>query len=155
MSVKWQKNRRIKLLINPSFQLRMIGFFVGLALVMALVFYQTMSATMNVIKEQVNHLPLAQDQVVIEFLNGQKQFTMIVVGVSALFTIILLTIGGLLLSQKIAGPIERLREEMKRVREGQPVRNFLPRKGDFFQDFYSEFNDFAAHLGNKDRKQSN
>jgi hypothetical protein len=51
------------------------------------------------------------------------------------------------LTNRFAGPLFRLRRAMRDLAQGKPVEKIQFRKGDFWQDFASDFNVVAARLG--------
>lgn len=47
-------------------------------------------------------------------------------------------------TNRIAGPIYRLRQEIKRINEGNAPRTLVVRKGDMLHDLYAEYNQLVS-----------
>ena len=63
-----------------------------------------------------------------------------------LFFVVFAPFDLLRLSNRFAGPVFRLRREMKRLANGEKVRPVHFREGDFWQDFADSFNQIVERL---------
>ncbi|MBI1901776.1 MAG: hypothetical protein HYS13_11785 [Planctomycetia bacterium] len=66
--------------------------------------------------------------------------------VVSLFIIPLLVVDVLRFSNRFAGPVFRLRRELKRLADGEAVRPVHFRKGDFWHELAEDFNRVASQL---------
>jgi len=71
-------------------------------------------------------------------LSTQTPVTLFVMG--GVMSFIAMCFLGLYLTNKIAGPLVRLREEMRRVADGETPRTLVPREGDMAKSLYVEYN---------------
>jgi len=138
--------RRKKLLINPSFQLRFMGY-IGLALFIGLsVLYVSNFYYYDLLIAEGNDLGLDPDHPYFSFIDDQRTLlTQVYLGVSSVVFILLMAFG-LVLSHRIAGPLHHMQRVMRLVRhsEGGGARVHL-RKGDFFPEFEDIINETIDH----------
>ncbi|MCC7087328.1 MAG: hypothetical protein IT427_20190 [Pirellulales bacterium] len=66
--------------------------------------------------------------------------------IASLLVLPLVVIDVVRLSNRFAGPLYRLRREMRKLAEGEPVRTLKFRDGDFWAEFADEFNAVAQRL---------
>ena len=85
-------------------------------------------------------LNLPQDHVFYQFINEQKRTMNFLFAVTSLVAVIALGVGGLLISHRVAGPIERLKNHMKSIARGETDREVTFRKGDFFIELADAYN---------------
>lgn len=134
-------NRRKKYLIYPDFQIKLIalhGLTIGLVI---LLFWGGLSWQFHHLTSQgaLAHLP--GDHSYFRFLQYQKSLaiqwllTVSCVGLG-IYTFAVIT-----LSNRLAGPIVRLKEYFQAMSEnGKPTADLEFRKGDFFQELPQEIN---------------
>jgi methyl-accepting chemotaxis protein len=138
--------KRRNYLINPEFQLTVMAFFVGLAMVTIAIFYWSATMVFDNFAQTVQKLALPPDHSLVLFLaDNQHAMNMIFLTTSVLLFIFLL-LGGLILSHHIAGPIHRLKSHMQRVASGENFGDLNFRKKDFFQDVVPEYNKLLARV---------
>ena len=89
------------------------------------------------------------DPLIVEML-AEEKITMhyLFLGTSLVVTLILV-VGGLILSNKVAGPIYRLNKHMNQISDGEIDRPVNFRKGDFFPELAVAFNRVLAKLKSK------
>ena len=134
-------NPRKIFLINKPFQLSIIGWFSFLAFLMVIVFYTTIWYFFYNFKKEAASAGLPPGHVFFTFLNEQKMAIDHIFIFSSSLAILLIVIGGLILSHKVAGPIYQLTEHLKKhSKENIPPLQF--RKGDYFMEIPDALNDF-------------
>lgn len=140
--------KRRNYLINPEFQLTVMGFFVGLALVTIIVFYWAVRLVFNNFNDSLRNLPMTAENLneTLQFIaQNQRAMNMIFLTTSVLL-FLFLTLGGLILSHHIAGPIYRLKKHIQLVASGEPFGDLNFRKKDFFQDIVPDYNRMLARV---------
>jgi hypothetical protein len=127
---------RRKLFVDPKVQgalvIRAVGywFFCLLTMSLALVLWRLWTGPARLFYEQFDELwqwygPAA---------------------VASLLVLPLVVIDVVRLSNRFAGPLYRLRREMRKLAMGEPVRALKFRDGDFWIEFADEFNEVANRL---------
>lgn len=135
-----EASRRKVILINRSFQLNIIAHFIGLATFAIGAFYAANAWFFYKLAELGHELQLPADHVFFQFVNAQKlQMNWIFLTVS-LLVVAVLSVGGALLSHKVAGPVYRLCQHLKGINEGHTVKDLSFRKGDYFSEIADHIN---------------
>ena len=139
--------RRRQYIINQDFQFRYIGLLVGLASLLCLVF---VVMTKHYIELNLNPLiesGLISSPVINELIQIEKQFlnkNLLTVFLVVLGTI---TVAGIFITHRIAGPVYALERRMKQIaQEGMPKTPFQIRRTDEFQELAESFNEMMASL---------
>ncbi len=135
------KNKRKVFLINKSFQLSIIGWFSILSMSTIMIFYFTIFHFFYKFKNEAISAGLPPGHVIFTFLNEQKSVMDQVFIVTAVIASLVILIGGLFLSHKIAGPLHRFTQHLKT----HPKKNTPPvkfRKDDYFMEIQDAFNDY-------------
>src|SRR5262245_21870498 len=113
-------SRRKVVLINPKFQLSIIGYFLALSTVSIAAFYAANLWFFHKFVLMGRNLNLPPDHVFYQFIHAQQaQMNLIFLGVSVA-VVLFLVVGGLIMSHKVAGPIYRLCQHLKAINEGAP-----------------------------------
>ncbi|MBI3019665.1 MAG: HAMP domain-containing protein [Deltaproteobacteria bacterium] len=139
--------RRRQYVINKDFQFRYIGLLVGLASLLCLVF---IVMTKHYIELNLNPLiesGMIASPVVNELIQIEKQF--LNKNLLTVFLLVLgpLTLAGIFITHRIAGPIYALERRMKQIaQEGMQNTPFHIRRTDEFQELVESFNDMMASL---------
>ena len=135
---KW---RRRQYLINPEFQLTVMGFFIGLALVSIFVFYWAVRLIFSNFGDRAQELGLPPTHLIFQFIMDQQHAMNLIFLSTSVLLFIFLLLGGLLLSHHIAGPIYRLRMHILKTIESTEVPGDVQfRKNDFFPDLQADYN---------------
>ena len=141
-----QDFKRRKLLINPSFQIRFMGY-IGLALLIGFtVLYVSNFLYYDLLIDEGNDLGLDSDHPYFGFIEDQRALlTKVYLSLSAV-VFVLLMVFGLFLSHRIAGPLHHMQRVMRLVQrsEGDGARVHL-RDGDFFTEIEEVINETIAH----------
>lgn len=65
---------------------------------------------------------------------------------ATLVSLIIITIGAYIISNKVSGPLYRLREELKKMNANGDIHSIKFRKGDYILDIQDEFNKLSDKL---------
>ena len=141
--------RRRKVLVDPKFQLTVTGYFAGLALIAVGVLFWSIHL---IFSDLLNMIQLSGSRVSpasVTYLHALETRTVILLSIGACVVFAMLTIGGVILSFHIAGPIYRLRAHMRNLIAGNQNPVFSTRKGDFFPELAQDYNHLLEHLRTK------
>ena len=153
MKVVKKKNERKNYLINPTFQLTIVGVFIGISLIVDLIYFFSMSISFEEFFSLGKQLGLPKESQFFKFITHQKdKFTNIFL-VTSLLSSLVLIIFGILLSHKIAGPVYRMTEDLKEMTKNKKTKEVHFRKGDFFIELTETFNNFLdSHKKDKSKE---
>ncbi len=118
-----------KLLVNPRVQLRFVayGLFAG---ILCTVY------TINVCAVAQRDTDLSQ------------RTTLIFTGIGILL-LTMITLLGLVISNQVSGPLFRLHRNLKLIAEGKIPEQIRIRKGDAYEDLFTDYNRVVEKLGKK------
>lgn len=139
--------RRRQYLINQDFQFRYIGLLVGLASLLCLVFVVMTKHYIDLNLNPLIESGMIASPVVNELLQIEKQF--LNKNLLTVFLLVLgtLTLAGIFITHRIAGPIYALERRMKQIaQEGMQNTPFHFRRTDEFQELAESFNTMMASL---------
>ena len=152
VKVVTKKDDRKNYLINPAFQLSIVGIFIGISLIVNLIYFYSMNISFEEFLTLGKQLGLPKNSQFFKFIGHQKnQFTNIFLTTSLLSSLILI-IFGILLSHKIAGPVYRMTEDLKTMIKDKKIKEVHFRRGDFFIELTETFNKFL-HSYKKDKNK--
>lgn len=144
--------RRKNYWINPKLQKAIIlrtlianFVLVGFLYLADRIFFMRMS-------DMGTSLGLQPDHVYYVFLKEQERVKFWIFMATAGVISIATTWAGLFVSHRIAGPVVRIRNELRRLAQGEKVGQVVLRDADFFQEVADEFNSMTLNL--KLRKDS-
>jgi nitrogen fixation/metabolism regulation signal transduction histidine kinase len=150
MKIVKKHDERKNYLINPKFQLSIVGIFIGIALIINMINFLSITYSFHEIIAAGNQANLPENSPFFKFIHSQENhFTSIFLWTS-LISATTLVIFGILLSHKIAGPIYRINEDLKAMTKDGKLKTLHFRKGDFFVETTETFNNFIKSLENKD-----
>ncbi|HXH74264.1 MAG TPA: hypothetical protein VNJ08_04820 [Bacteriovoracaceae bacterium] len=133
-------SKRKVILINRKFQLNIIAHFMGLSLISIAAFYAANLWFFHKFLDLGKEMGLPSEHVFFQFINSQKlQMNWIFLTVS-IVVLIILTLGGAILSHKVAGPIYRLCKHLKGIETGDEVKPLSFREGDYFLEIVDHIN---------------
>lgn len=125
--------KRKILLINPNFQLRFIGWAIALSIGLNLIYFSSHLLFFKYYFIKGEQAGLSHDHVFFKFLHDQYTVVKwIFVGISAL-AILVISIWGLVLSNRIAGPIHRVCNFLKQARFEGTSKPLKLRENDYFK----------------------
>ena len=153
MKVVNKKNDRKNYLINPTFQLTIVGVFIGISIIVNLIYFFSMNISFEEFFSLGKQLGLPKESQFFKFITHQKdKFTNIFL-VTSLLSSVVLIIFGILLSHKIAGPVYRITEDLKEMIKNKKTKEVHFRKGDFFIELTETFNNFLdSHQKDKNKE---
>ena len=134
-------NMRKVILINKPFQYSILAWFSFLSIILISIFYSTIWYFFNNLKKEALSVGLPPEHIFFTFINEQKAIMDNVFIVSSIVALIVILVGGLVLSHKVAGPLYRLTKHL----QGHNRGNITPvkfRKGDYFPEIEEAFNEF-------------
>ena len=119
------------LLIMPSFQLKLIGYFATFFLLSTATLYSTVWLLFWKINQRALKVGIPEGHVFYQFMNDQKmELEALFIGVAIAFLVILVGIV-IYLSHRIAGPVYKLQNHLQSLPKDD---EFQLRKNDFFKD---------------------
>jgi hypothetical protein len=142
-----QPNRqKSSILINPKFQWTLIGYAAFVATLILLAVYGLFSFGFHEFVQIGTQAGLPADHVYFQFIQMQETTFLRVIAAIAVLIGIILIVGGLMISHKIAGPIYRMQKEFNQMRDANPVElhPIQFRKGDFFPELAESFNSLVT-----------
>lgn len=120
------------LLINPKFQLKFIGYFIGLFLISTISLYSTTFIFFYRFKEKALNVGIPEGHIFFKFIgNQQHDLDMLFLGL-AVFNFFLLMGVGFVISHRIAGPIYKLKTQLSHI--SKESADIKLRETDFFQE---------------------
>lgn len=130
--------------INPKFQLRLMSYFVVLFLITTLCLYSTTFLFFWNMKTKGLEVGIPEGHIFYQFLQNQKHdLDLLFIGLAGLNFILLLGVG-FLLSHRIAGPLNKMKNYLIQI-EGE-AKPFKTREKDFFQDMTDVVNSLREKL---------
>ena len=143
------KGYRRSYLVNPAFQLRLIGWMTGLALAPICTFFAAHHYFFWKLRKLGEDIQLEPNHIYFRFLEGQSEQMFLIFLLCSVIAILMVFVLGLLLSHKVAGPIHRMKGHLKSISEGQDVGELSFRKGDYFLEVPPIVNDCVRTLRGK------
>ncbi len=135
-----KSNARSKLLVEPAFQLSFLRYTSALGLAILALAYGANRYFFWKFAAKGRELGLPEGHVFFEFLTEQSRIMGWIYLATGLLTIVLISTFGLYISNRIAGPIHRLRTHLAFRREGKAVEPLAFRKDDYFADLAEPLN---------------
>lgn len=140
MILKIIQTRRV-FLINKPFQYSILGWFSLLSFILIFIFYSTIWYFFYKLKQDAIAVGLPPGHVFFTFVSEQKLLIDKVFILSSIAALLVTLMGGLILSNKVAGPLYRLTKHLN----GHTKESVTPvkfRKGDYFLEIQEAFNNF-------------
>lgn len=150
---KVKNDLRQKFLVNPGFQVPFLSMFIFLFVMIVAVFYGSEYYFFWQLKELASTLHLPPDHPYVEFLHSQQTQMHVIFLTTVLVCLLTIVIFGMVLSNKIAGPIVRFCEYLDKTQDLDEMVRFHPRDGDSFPEIYESFNDFCRRVQEKHHRQ--
>jgi hypothetical protein len=136
-----QTNQRTKLLTDPPFQLRFIISGACAAMVVSLAYFSATTYFFWKLKHIGQSIGLPPDHIFFRFLDGQKFHLDLFLLVTTVCVVVLLSLWGLYLSNRVVGPLGRLKKYLEDFRDGKTNEPLTFREGDYFQDLPRTLNE--------------
>lgn len=134
------KGGRKNFLINPKFQLSFLAYTLGVSILTIGFFYAADAYFFWKFRALGAGLGLPTNHVFFQFLDEQHATKNTYYAIAAGVTVSFLSIWGLLLSHRVAGPLYRLRKHLGSVSRGETLSDVRFRKGDFFPEVADAYN---------------
>ncbi|MEO5666452.1 MAG: hypothetical protein ABIR96_00185 [Bdellovibrionota bacterium] len=132
--------KRLSYLILPDFQWKMVLYAAGLSAFVIVLLYCANLYFFYSLKQEGIAAGLSPTHPFFLFLDKQSRFLdAIFVGVAVVVNIVVI-LGGLWVSNRIAGPIYRIGTCLAQMTEGQKASKISFRKSDFFGDIVTVVN---------------
>ena len=140
MSEKTQVSNRKVLLINPRFQFQFMAWMGGLAILVVLVMQAAHAWFFYNLRAQAAMAGLPADHVFYRFIQDRQLEMSVITGITFFVVLTLVSVIGIVLSHKIAGPMYRLKKHFDEIAETGKPRPFNFREGDYFQEIPEAYN---------------
>lgn len=135
--------RRLKVWINPRFQWSILGWMWATCGGVVTVFYVGVRYFFWKFEKLGIEAGLQQGHEIFQFLAEQNdQMNRIFLGTSV-GAFVFLTVIGILVSHRVAGPVLRVRNHMDRLSDGMTPDDLQFRENDYFPELASSVNAFA------------
>ena len=127
-------NRRKSFLIYPKFQLGFIIKMFIMALFNSLVIVTCMRFFFKDLLKKAMEEGLGVESPLVQFIQGQYDQFFIITLISVVVSSLLITIFGVFISHRIAGPLYRLQQDIEQMVSTKEYKTIFFRKGDHFQE---------------------
>jgi hypothetical protein len=135
--------QRKSYLILPEFQWKMVAYALGLSALIMMVLYGANLYFIEGLRSEGLAAGLQEDHPFFLFLSEQSRFLDLIFIVVAVVVNLLVVLGGLWISNRIAGPIYRVETSLRQLAEGGRLQPISFRKRDFFPDLVALVNKLA------------
>jgi len=129
------------LLINPKFQISFLLYTCGIATSILLVFFTANQYFFWKFTQKGRALGLPTDHVFFRFIHDQQTMMNWIYLITAFVAFGILIYSGLFLSNKVAGPLYRLKNYLKDYGDGKIDKKLTFRKKDFFLEIPTHVNE--------------
>lgn len=132
------------LIVDSKFQIKMLGYFVGLFLISTASSYLTTFLFYWSFKSKALKVGIPAEHIFFKFLNDQKNdMDMLFLGLTAVNFLILIGVG-LIVSHRIAGPVSKMKSYIETM--DHESEHFKLRSNDFFQDVVPVINEVKKKI---------
>lgn len=130
---KASSNRRKKLLIYPNVQVGIIGFNVVLAaLAIGLLLIENIFVLSAFMGDEFRSL--FEGSAAIAMIEEERQKIFWALLITSFVILVVMVVGGLVLSNRIVGPVYRLRKHLLDIAGGKDIKDLRFRKKDYFPE---------------------
>ena len=134
--------QRLKLLIEPKFQIVMLIYINGLLLLTLALYFYSVLHLFSQLDTQLGIFGLSSSHPYLLLIQQQKRSLLAFSVVSGGFILFLGNVGILILSHRIIGPIFRTKQLLRGLIAGEIKGKVKFRDTDFFKDLENEWNDY-------------
>lgn len=128
------------ILINKTFQLKLMSYFIVLFVLTTISLYSTTFLFFWSMKNKGVNVGIPDGHVYYQFLTNQKHdLDMLFIGLATINFFLLITVG-LILSHRIAGPIHKVKQFLQDPEQNEPIQM---RENDFFKELGPIVNKFG------------
>jgi hypothetical protein len=139
--------RRRQYLINPKFQVTLIAFFTVLAVIAIVVFYAENLFLFSKFSGGGEAEDALNDPVIMEIIQEEQDRMRVIFSVTSLAVLFIMTFGGLVLSNRVAGPLYRMERHIRDIINGETKRKLRFREHDFFPELAEIYNEMLLKKG--------
>ena len=140
---------RRHIFIIPSFQFQFMTFLLSMSLVQVFLLWLTTKFFFRQLFKVGEDVHLPPGHIYFQFVSRQEgMFSLFLFIISLTMTLIML-VGSIYLSLKVAGPIYRMRSDLDAMVKGKDPHSIRFRKYDYFQDLSKSFNEFLEKKNNE------
>jgi hypothetical protein len=140
-------------LINPGFQWAMIRYAVLISILNSSIFFLAGSEIFERLVEAGIRRNLGADSDYFQVILQEKSRLILIFGLTGFLSVCLITIFGIVMSHRIAGPLYRLSRYLRNEDPSKPLPELRFREKDFFQDLARDFNLFRSRIKTSDSPQ--
>jgi len=145
--------RRRQYIINQDFQFRYMGLLIGITCIICLVFVLAAKYYINLNLDSLLESGMISSPVIAQLIDIEKKFLNKNLLTIFLVLVSILTIVGIFITHRIAGPIFALERRMKEITKfGIEDKKFQIRKGDEFRELVETFNEMIESLEKRYKK---
>ena len=137
---------RTEYLINPRFQLSFLTLLLPIMILTISIFFLANHYFFEEYRKTALAIGLQSNHLFFQFLDQQQRELHWAFSIAGFVSILLLSVGGLLLSHRVAGPLYRLWRHIRDVTAGKTHTFVSFRKGDFFHDLADAYNDVLKKI---------
>lgn len=127
-------------LIYPKFQFTLLMSFMSLTLVNIVLFYFSTQYFFDVFRNKGVELGIPPQHIFFKFVSQLESEMSVIFIIATIISLFLLTVIGIFISHRIAGPLYRLSQDLKGMRSDRQLRKISFRKGDYCLDIEKDFN---------------
>jgi hypothetical protein len=143
---------RKKLLINPQFQLSFLRYIMGIAGFTIAIFYGAKVYFIHQTSEYITSMGIPPEHMIFELLTQQSRVMDWIFLGATVVELAFLAFLGLRMSNRVAGPVYRVTQDMIALAKGAPARKINFRKGDYFPELADAYNEQLDARINKSSK---
>lgn len=152
---RYKNDYRKVYLINPKFQLKFAVYLCLMAAFVISIYYMANWYFLNSFIEKGQDVGLPSNHIYFQFIADQARFMHIIFAVSSFCAFFALTVIGIWLSHRVAGPLHRLHKHMVKVTKGGKLTKVKFRKKDYFPEIAKAYNLQVDALEKKYRFKEN
>ena len=141
---KFSQRKFKNFLINPQFQLKLIGYFIGLFMLTSFCLYSTTFIFFFRLHTKAINVGIPEGHVFFRFLQDQKMDLDLLFGFLTILNFLLLVGTGFVVSHRIAGPMYKLKRHLSEF--NLESTEFKLRDKDFFKDLEPAVNGLRDKL---------
>lgn len=149
----WGSRRKIYL-INKPFQYSFIIFSCTVSLLSLCTFYFAILYFFWSFEQRGINLGIPPEHIFFRYIAEEKIAMNNIFIVASIIVLAITTLGALVLSHRVAGPLYRLRQHLHQISSMQTLKTVKFRRGDFFRELEESFNFFIKETSTYYSKNS-
>ncbi len=149
------KRKLSSFLINPDFQGKFIAIFVIFGFFQAFVNYYAIYFAFKQIRIGIEKSELPSDSTLLELVGLQEFYVISFIGIAFAISFLVFVVVGLRFTHGAAGALYRMKTELDAMKAQKALHHITLRKGDFFKDVESAFNEMVDEVGGQSSEKDN